>query len=117
MEIDPDVFIWRLQRKPSDDAVIHEDLNINDLTDIDGRFDIETDSRKKSLIKLKNLSKELRFITEGYFDFEEMIWKDQSDGRALNANDWYQDSSLHMRQGFISKLQILSYDILEWTRY
>ena len=95
MEIDPDVFLWRLLRN-------------------DG-VETQIDSSKKSLIKLKNLSKELRFITEGYFDFDEMIWIDQSDGRALNANDWYQDSSHHMRQGFISKLQILSYDILERT--
>ena len=87
-EIDPDVFIWRLQRKPADGVGMEADI----------------DSSQKSFIKLKNLSKELRFITEGYFDFEEMIWKDQSDSRALNANDWYQDSSHHMRQGFISKL-------------
>ena len=87
-EIDSDVFLWRLLRN-------------------DGVVEAKIDSSKKSLIKLKNLSKELRFITEGYFDFKEMIWKDQSDGRALNANDWYQDSSHHMRQGFISKLKIL----------
>ena len=62
-------------------------------------MDLEDTSRPKTLVKLKNLNKEIRFITEGYFDFDEMIWKDQIDGRALIPTEWYQNDSFYLRTG------------------
>ena len=63
-------------------------------------MDLEDTSRPKTLVKLKNLNKEIRFITEGYFDFDEMIWKDQIDGRALIPTEWYQNDSFLSQNGF-----------------
>ena len=62
-------------------------------------MDLEDTSRPKTLVKLKNLNKEIRFITEGYFDFDEMIWKDQIDGRTLTTSEWYQNDSFYLREG------------------
>ena len=104
-EVDPDLFNWELKKKDSDamkNLVARENRGKNDPTVNDGRFGIEgeNDSGTKTLTKLKNLSRELRFITDGYFDFDEMIWRDRSDGRVLNSSEWYQDNSYHLRQGF-----------------
>lgn len=88
-EVDSQVFIWQLKRKsthPEDDRD-------------DDSMDPEDNSKSKQSIKLKNLNKELRFITEGYFDFDEMIWKDQIDGRALTQGQWYQNDAFYLRKG------------------
>ena len=90
-EVDSQVFIWQLKRK----STARKDHNDDD------------NSKSKRSIKLKNLNKELRFITDGYFDFDEMIWKDQIDGRALKQGQWYQNDSFYLRKGFKSKLLIL----------
>ena len=90
-EVDSQVFIWQLKRK----STARKDHNDDD------------NSKSKRSIKLKNLNKELRFITEGYFDFDEMIWKDQIDGRALTQGQWYQNDSFYLRKGFKLKLLIL----------
>ena len=104
-EVDPDLFNWELKKKDSDvmkNLVARENRGKNDPTDNEGRFGLEAenDSRTKTLTKLENLSRELRFITDGYFDFDDMIWRDRSDGRVLNSSEWYQDNSYHLRQGF-----------------
>ena len=72
-----------------------EDRTYDDRTDFMDRKDSQ--SKPKKLVKLKNLDKELRFITEGYFDFDEMIWKDRIDGRALGQDEWYQSDSFYLR--------------------
>ena len=102
-EVDPDLFNWELKKKKDSDAFKGFVAGgKNDPTDNNGRFGLEAenDSRTKTLTKLRNLGKELLFITDGYFDFDEMIWRDRSDGRALNSSEWYQDNSYHLRQGF-----------------
>ena len=53
----------------------------------------------EALIKFKNLSKEIQFITAGYFDFNSMIWKDEIDGRNLNSTEWYKENSHYLREG------------------
>ena len=103
-EVDSQVFIWQLKRKstpPEDDRDDDHDRTNDD------PMDPEDNSKSKRSIKLKNLNKELRFITEGYFDFDEMIWKDQIDGRALTQGQWYQNDSFYLRKGFKLKLFIL----------
>ena len=51
-------------------------------------------------VKLKDLSKDLLFITDGYFDFNEMIWKDRSDGRDIKPSQWYQNDLFYLRHIF-----------------
>ena len=96
-EVDTDVFIWRLQRKIFDSADSQEARTKN--VPSDKHSSADDDLKPKSLTKLKNLDKELRFITGGYFDFDEMIWKDRSDGRVLNSSDWYENVSYYLRKG------------------
>ena len=96
-EVDTDVFIWRLQRKIFDSADSQEARTKN--VPSDKHSSADADLKPKSLTKLKNLDKELRFITGGYFDFDEMIWKDRSDGRVLNSSDWYENVSYYLRKG------------------
>ena len=103
-EVDSKVFIWQLKRE-STARKDHRDDD-QDRTNVDP-MDPEDNSKSKRSIKLKNLNKELRFITDGYFDFDEMIWKDQIDGRALTQGQWYQNDSFYLRKGFKLKLLIL----------
>ena len=102
-EVDSQVFIWQLKRKESTTRKDHRD---HDRTN-DDPIDPEDNSKSKRSIKLKNLNKELRFITDGYFDFDEMIWKDQIDGRALKQGQWYQNDSFYLRKDFKLKLSTL----------
>ena len=112
-EIDSNVFAWRLRKNmpfefPESEILdgvetlqeyrrgdSSEDRTYDDRTDFMDRKDSQ--SKTKKLVKLKNLDKELRFITEGYFDFDEMIWKDRIDGRALGQDEWYQSDSFYLR--------------------
>ena len=103
-EVDSEVFTWRSKRKRTPREVrisggvqFWEDGRDDDRTD-DNSMDPEETSRPKKLVKLKNLDEEIRFITEGYFDFDEMIWKDQIDGRALTPSEWYQNDSFYLRK-------------------
>ena len=100
-EVDSKVFIWQLKGE-STARKDHRDDD-HDRTNVDP-MDPEDNSKSKRSIKLKNLNKELRFITDGYFDFDEMIWKDQIDGRALKQGQWYQNDSFYLRKGFKLKL-------------
>ena len=104
-EVDPEVFIWRLKGKGTPREVrisggvqFWGDGKDDDRTD-DNSLDPEETSRPKTLVKLQNLNEEIRFITGGYFDFDEMIWKDQIDGRALTPSEWYQNDSFYLRKG------------------
>lgn len=104
-EVDPKIFIWRLKTKGtprkvriSGGAQSWEDRRHHDGTD-ENHMDPADTTKSKTLVKLKNLNKELRFITEGYFDFNEMIWKDQIDGRTLTTSEWYQNDSFYLRGG------------------
>ena len=117
-EVDPKVFIWRIKRKgtPRDVRIsggvqFWEDGRDDDRTD-DNSLDPEKTSRPKTLVKLKNLNKELRFITEGYFDFNEMIWKDQIDGRTLTTSEWYQNDSFYLREGLKLDLIVLEHQLV-----
>ena len=97
IEVNSEVFIWQLKgkRTPLEDNRDDDHGRSND-----DPLHSEDNSKSKRLIKLKNLNKELRFITEGYFDFDEMIWKDQIDGRDLTQGQWYQNDSFYLRKGF-----------------
>ena len=103
MEIDTKVFTRRVQRKifrgsDSQGARRKDDpSDKDDRTNKDDRSD--ADRKRKPITKLKNLDKELRFITDGYFDFDEMSWKDRFDGRVLNSTDWYENDSYYLRKG------------------
>ena len=96
-EVDSEIFTWRLKRK-SGGAQSWEDGSHHDGTD-ENPMDPADTKKSKTLVKLKNLNKELLFLTEGYFDFNEMIWKDQIDGRTLTTSEWYQDDSFYLREG------------------
>ena len=88
--VDPDVFSRRFKHKnPTAEPDNNDRLN----------KDAKNDSSTKTFIKLRNLSKQLRFITEVYFDFNTMMWRDRFEGRALNTSHWYQDNSYHVRHG------------------
>ena len=41
-------------------------------------FESETNTRTK--IRMKNLGKELYFLTDGYFDFNDELWKSRGEG-------------------------------------
>ena len=73
-------------------------------TEVDGRVFKRMNSNRnlesEKSVKLKDLSKDLLFITDGYFDFNEMIWKDRSDGRAIKPSQWYQNDLFYLRQIF-----------------
>ena len=90
-EVDSEIFTWRLKGKGTPKKV-----RISGGTD-ENPMDPADSTKSKTLVKLKNLNKELRFITEGYFDFDEMIWKDQIDGRTLTTSEWYQNDSFYLR--------------------
>ena len=55
-------------------------------------------NESKKTVQLKNLDKELVFITEGYFDFDEMIWKDY--GRPIKSSQWYKNETYYVKFGF-----------------
>ena len=59
-----------------------------------------SDSSTHTLSKFKNLSREIQFITAGYFDFDSMIWKDRIDDQALSSTQWYQKKTHYVRQGY-----------------
>ena len=91
-EIDLNVFSRQFQRKNSkslETFVPRDERSKNFATDKD-----------ETLIKFKNLSKEIQFITAGYFDFNSMTWKDEIDGRTLNSTEWYQENSHYLRKGY-----------------
>ena len=73
-------------------------------TEVDGRvfkrMNLNRNLELEKSVKLKDLSKDLLFITDGYFDFNEMIWKDRSDGRAIKPSQWYQNDLFYLRQIF-----------------
>ena len=69
------------------------------------------DSGPKKLIELKHLSKNIRFITNGFFDFDEMIWKDRSDGRAIQSSEWYQNDAFYLRIDF--KLMQKTFSVID----
>ena len=65
----------------------------------------------KKMIELKHLSKNIRFITNGFFDFDEMIWKDRSDGRAIQSSEWYQNDAFYLRIDF--KLMQKTFSVID----
>ena len=78
-------------------------MNLSE-TEVDGRvfkrMNLNRNLELEKSVKLKDLSKDLLFITDGYFDFNEMIWKDRSDGRAIKPSQWYQNDLFYLRQIF-----------------
>ena len=61
---------------------------------------IEKDfGNKSTFVKLKNLDKDIRFIIDGYYDFENKIWMDNK--RIIRNDDWFQ-----------SKLYYLNYPVM-----
>ena len=61
---------------------------------------IETNfGNKSTFVKLKNLDKDIRFIIDGYYDFENKIWMDNK--RIIRNDDWFQ-----------SKLYYLNYPVM-----
>ena len=101
-KIDPDIFKRKFKQKKSEafeNFVAREHPNKNCSTNIDECVDSEAQSDSR-MIKFKNLSKEVQFITAGYFDFNSMIWKDRIDGRTLNSSQWYQEKSHYLRKSY-----------------
>ena len=101
-KIDSDIFQRKFKPKKSEafeNFVAREHPNKNCSTNIDECVDSEAQSDSR-MIKFRNLSKEVQFITAGYFDFNSMIWKDRIDDRALNSTEWYQEKSHYLRQSY-----------------
>ena len=89
-EIDLNVFSRQFKRKNSEAVetfVAREECSEN----------FSSDSSTKTLIQYKNLSKDIQFITAGYFDFNSMTWKDEIDDQILNSTEWYQENSHYLR--------------------
>ena len=56
---------------------------------------IENDSGNKStIVKLKNLDKNIRFIIDGCYDFEKKIWMDNK--RIIRDDEWFQSKSYYL---------------------
>ena len=56
---------------------------------------VEKDSGNKStIVKLKNLDKNIRFIIDGYYDFEKKIWMDNK--RIIRDDEWFQSKSYYL---------------------
>ena len=64
------------------------------------RMNLNRNLELEKSVKLKDLSKDLLFITDGSFDFNEMIWKDHSDGSSIKPSQWYQNDLFYLRQIF-----------------
>ena len=56
---------------------------------------IENDfGNKSTFVKLKNLDKNIRFIIDGYYDFEKKIWMDNK--RSIREGDWFQSKKYYL---------------------
>ena len=56
---------------------------------------IENDfGNKSTFVKLKNLDKNIRFIIDGYYDFEKNIWMDNN--RIIREGDWFQSKKYYL---------------------
>ena len=98
-EIDLNVFSRQFKRKNSE--------AFETFVARDERSKNFTTNKNETLIKYKNLSKEIEFITAGYFDFNSMIWKDEIDGRNLKSTEWYKENSHYLREGYKSIAYII----------
>ena len=56
--------------------------------------DEENVGNKSTIVKLKNLDKNIRFIIDGYYDFEKNIWMDNK--RTIRDDDWFQSKSYYL---------------------
>ena len=63
-----------------------------------GKFKQVNSNKSKKTVQIKNLDKDLVFITEGYFDFNEMIWRDHD--RPIHSSQWYKNETYHVKFGF-----------------
>ena len=56
---------------------------------------IETNfGNKSTFVKLKNLDKNIRFIIDGYYDFEKNIWMENK--RIIREDDWFQSKKYYL---------------------
>ena len=56
--------------------------------------DEENLGNKSTIVKLKSLDKNIRFIIDGYYDFEKNIWMDNK--RTIRDEDWFQSKSFYL---------------------